>query len=111
MKTILKQISSIVANELSGDYQLFLFGSRAKDIHDDKSDIDVGIISKSRITGRQFLSIQEKLENIPTLLKIDIVDFNSVTDDFKQTALQYTRDIKNDFRQVGKKSCSSEKSY
>ena len=101
---ILNQISSIVANELTGDYQLFLFGSRAKDINDNKSDIDIGILSKTGITGRQLLAIQEQLEDIQTLLKIDLVDFNSVTDDFKQTALKCTRDIKNDFRQIGKKS-------
>jgi predicted nucleotidyltransferase len=101
---ILKEVSSIVADELFCDYQLFLFGSRAKDINDDKSDIDIGIISKTRISGRQFLSIQEKVENLPTLLKIDLVDFNSVVDDFKKTALKYTRDIKDDFRKTGKKS-------
>ena len=98
IKNILKQISSIVADELTGDYQLFLFGSRAKDLYDDKSDIDIGIISNARITGKQLLSIQEKLEQIPTLLKIDLVDFNCVTDEFKQIALKYTQDLKHDFR-------------
>ena len=94
---ILKQISSIVAGELTDDYQLFLFGSRAKDINNDKSDIDIGIISETRLTGKQLLTIQEKLEQIPTLLKIDVVDFNSVSDDFKKTALKHTLDIKHDF--------------
>jgi nucleotidyltransferase substrate binding protein (TIGR01987 family) len=83
IKNILIQVSSIVADELMGDYQLFLFGSRAKDINDDKSDVDIGIISEHRITGKQWLSIQEKLENIQTLLKIDLVDFDSVTGDFR----------------------------
>ncbi len=93
IKDILKEVSSIVADELTGDYQLFLFGSRAKDINDDRSDIDIGIISETRLTGKQLLTIQEQIEQIPTLLKIDIVDFNSVNDDFKKTALTCTQDI------------------
>ena len=37
--------------------------------------------------------IQEKLEQIPTLLKIDFVDFNSVGDEFKKIALKHTQEI------------------
>lgn len=72
---------------------MFLFGSRAKVTSSDKSDIDIGIISNTRNTGKQVLTIQEKLEQIPTLLKIDVVDFNSVDDEFKKIALKYTQDI------------------
>ena len=98
IKEILKQISSIVFDELTGNYQLFLFGSRALDLNDDRSDIDGGILKATPLTGNQLLSIQKKLEQIPTLLKIDFVDFNSVSEDFKQTALKSTRDIRHDIR-------------
>jgi uncharacterized protein len=94
---IIADAAKIVNNELNDEYQLFLFGSRAKDAHDEKSDIDIGIISDTRLTAKQILTIQDKLEQIPTLLKIDFVDFNSVGDEFKKTALKYTREIKNDF--------------
>ncbi|WP_319410194.1 nucleotidyltransferase domain-containing protein [uncultured Desulfosarcina sp.] len=93
---ILRQAALIVADELKAGYpgyRLFLFGSRAKGTGNDKSDIDIGIISDTRITGRQLLTIQEKLEQIPTLLKIDVVDFNSVDDEFKKIALKHTQDI------------------
>lgn len=96
MKTnqIIRQIALIVANELSGNYRLFLFGSRAKGGNDEKSDIDIGILPDTPISGRQWVKLQEQLDQIPTLLKIDIVDFNTVDDDFKKIALKYTRDIK-----------------
>jgi predicted nucleotidyltransferase len=90
---ILRQAALIVADELEAGYRLFLFGSRAKGTGNDKSDIDIGIISDTRITGRQLLAIQEKLEQIPTLLKIDVVDFNSVDDEFKMIALKHTQDL------------------
>ena len=93
IKEILRQAALIISNELEEHCRLFLFGSRAKDTSNDKSDIDIGIISKTRITGKQLLTIQEKLEQIPTLLKIDVVDFNSVDDEFKKIALKYSKDI------------------
>ena len=92
-KKILKTISEIVDKELDSTYQLFLFGSRAAGLHDEKSDIDIGILSDKPITGKQMLMIQEKLEQIPTLLKIDFVDFNSVGDEFKKIALKHTQEI------------------
>ena len=86
-------ISAVVKEELDSKYQLFLFGSRAKDVHNEKSDIDIGILSDTKLTAKQILTIQAKLEQIPTLLKIDFLDFNSVGDEFKKTALKYTREI------------------
>ncbi len=37
--------------------------------------------------------IQEKIEKIPTLLKIDFVDFDSVDNEFKKIALKHTLEI------------------
>ena len=85
--------AEIVDGELNCSYRLFLFGSRAAGIHDEKSDIDIGILSNTPITGKQMLVIQEKLERIPTLLKTDFVDFNSVGDEFKKIALKHTQEI------------------
>jgi len=90
---ILRQAAQIVADELKEGYRLFLFGSRAKGTCDDKSDIDIGILSDAPITGKQLLVIQEELDRIPTLLKIDFVDFNAVDDAFKKIALKHTQDI------------------
>ena len=93
IKEILRQAALIISNELEGSYRLFLFGSRAKDTNSEKSDIDIGIMSNTRISGKQLLTIQEKLEQIPTLLKIDVVDFKSVDDEFKKIALKNAKDI------------------
>ncbi len=92
-KEIIMNAAEIVDGELNCSYRLFLFGSRAAGIHDEKSDIDIGILSNTPITGKQMLVIQEKLERIPTLLKIDFVDFNSVGDEFKKIALKHTQEI------------------
>lgn len=92
---ILRQAAVIVAGEMDCNYRLFLFGSRAfPDMPCcEKSDIDIGIISESPITGKQSQKIMEELEQIPTLLKIDFVDFNTLDHEFKKIALEHTRDI------------------
>lgn len=92
-KEITRQIAAIVGSELKGNYRLFLFGSRAQGTHNEKSDIDIGIISETPITGNQMLTIQDKIEQIQTLLKIDVVDFNSLEDEFRKIALKHTQDI------------------
>jgi len=91
---IIRQVASIVATELKDNYRLFLFGSRAQGDYDEKSDVDIGIQSDIPISAKKWLTIQEKVEQIPTLLKIDIVDFNTVNEDFKKIALKHTKDIK-----------------
>jgi len=90
----LHAVSKIVVDELSGNYRLFLFGSRATGHHHEKSDIDIGILFDGVITAKQMQNIQDKLEAIPTLLKIDFVDFSSVGDTFRQMALENTLEIK-----------------
>jgi predicted nucleotidyltransferase len=90
---ILKQAAAVIKSELKEGCRVFLFGSRAREICDEKSDIDIGILSDTSISGKQWMAIQEKLEQIPTLLKIDVVDFNTVDEGFKESALKHTRDL------------------
>jgi len=82
-----------VKENIKCDYQLFLFGSRVTGTNNDKADIDVGIIPAQLISPKQILSIKEKIEEIPTLLKIDFIDFTTVSDDFRSIALKHTKKI------------------
>lgn len=93
IKNILEQVSQIIAHELHGSYRLFLFGSRAQANSKKTSDIDIGIIADTPISPLEMANIQDRADQIPTLLKIDIVDFNTVTDDFKTIALKHTIDF------------------
>ncbi len=93
IEEILRQAAAIIRSELKGDCRVFLFGSRAKGMYDEKSDIDIGILSDTRITGKQWVTIQEKLEKIPTLLKIDVVDFNTIDEGYKKSALKHRKDL------------------
>jgi len=90
---ILTDIAGIVKKEMDMKYKLFLFGSRTSDGHDPKADIDIGIIADKPVEAKTMVSIKEKLEQIPTLLKIDFVDFSSVSQDFRKIAMKKTKDL------------------
>lgn len=72
----------------AGDYRLFFFGSRVKGDNSPRSDIDVGIEGAQRLSSEIKLSIEEELQNLPILYKIDLVDFANVSEDFRKTALK-----------------------
>ena len=94
INTILTSIYSIVEENIECEYQLFLFGSRASGTNSEKADIDVGIIPEQSLSSKQIQTIKGRIEEIPTLLKIDFVDFTTVNDDFKSVALKETKEIK-----------------
>lgn len=90
---IIKEIVKIIKEHLSLDYKILLFGSWAKGNAMDVSDIDIGILGKGKAPWSLMVKILEKVENIPTLRKIDIVDLNAVEENFKSNVLQYAKPL------------------
>lgn len=74
-------------------YRLFFFGSRVSGSGDERSDIDIGIEGEAPLSASALAGIEEELENLPMLYKIEIVDFKKVSPDFREVALQHTEDI------------------
>ena len=70
--------------------KVILYGSRAKGTALERSDIDIAV---SGVVSHDIYELQEELENIPTLYKIDLVDL----DTFKNQLLL------EDIRQYGRK--------
>ena len=69
-------------------YKIFFFGSRVRGNADERADIDIGI-EGPEIPSHIKLEIEEELENLPILYKIDFVDFNNVDEKFKKVAKEY----------------------
>ncbi len=71
------------------DCLLFLFGTYAQGEAVFASDIDIGILSCKKISPTDFLEAQEELNSsLPTLKKIDLVDFHAVSPKVRQEALK-----------------------
>ena len=95
-ETFTNDIESIVSKyvENGSGYELFFFGSRVTGRHAERSDIDIGISGKSKLPADKFNAIKEEIEKLPTLYKIDFVDFSDVSKVFKEVALEKIHLIK-----------------
>lgn len=85
-----KEILEIIGRYLDlKAYQIFFFGSRVTGKGNERSDIDVGIVGVEEIPYEIMARIRNDIENLPTLYKIEIVDFKKVSADFREVALQH----------------------
>ena len=90
-----KQVLDIIGKYLNlNEYKVFFFGSRVEGKGNERSDIDIGIEGYSPVPDRAWIEIKEEIENLPTLYKIEIVDFRRVAPIFKKVASQYIEPIK-----------------
>ena len=76
-----------VSSGLRG-YRIVLFGSRAAGNARERSDFDIGIIGDEPVSLQTFYRIDDLLENIETLYKIDFVDLNRAVPSLKAEALK-----------------------
>lgn len=87
-KSIIKQLD-LIAKDLhrkNKSAQLFLFGSRVNGNSSERSDIDIGFLGEE-LPFKEKLKIEEEIERLPTLNKIDFVDFSQTSSEFKEYAL------------------------
>ena len=86
---IKKWLAEVLEKNLTGiNYRAFIFGSQANKSDLIRSDIDLGILSDSGISPDCLVRIDNAIEDLPMLYKIDLVDFNNVGDRFKAAALK-----------------------
>jgi predicted nucleotidyltransferase len=69
-------------------YKVFFFGSRVTGRGTERSDIDLGIEGPEPIPHETLQDIEEKIEALPTLYKIEVVDFRRVPKKFAAVARQ-----------------------
>ncbi len=88
---IIKEASKIIREYLGEEYKVLLFGSWAKGDALETSDIDIGILGKNTVPFQTMVQIKERIEKIPTLRGIDIVDLKSVGEEFRRGVLEYAK--------------------
>lgn len=71
-----------------GGRQVVLFGSRAQGKAKPRSDFDLGVVGDTPLPLVDFFAIEDMLDELPTLYRIDWVDFARVSDRFRSQALQ-----------------------
>lgn len=85
----LLELKDLVLNELKDEkVKVFVFGSRARGDNYIASDIDIGLIPYDNLNSFKISLLKEKIENSNIPYKVEIVDFNKVSEDFKNEALK-----------------------
>ena len=86
-------VARIIRRHLGSEYRVFLFGSRAKGTARRGSDYDIGFEGPVRVDLSTLFAIKEEVEELPTLHKIDIVDFTGTSTSFQRVAKMRTKPI------------------
>ncbi|MDP2806655.1 MAG: nucleotidyltransferase domain-containing protein [bacterium] len=89
IKAMIKQTLSRFSGRLEG-HSVILFGSRAGGEARPSSDFDIGIRGEKPLASETFSDIEDALESLPTLYKIELVDLNRVTPAFLKMATSKT---------------------
>ncbi len=85
VENLKKVILSFLKDE---DVEVVLFGSRARGDFINTSDVDVGIIIGKRFDRKKLILLREYIEELNIPYKVEIVDFSTVSEEFKQMALK-----------------------
>jgi predicted nucleotidyltransferase len=67
---------------------VWAFGSRVTGKSSDRSDIDIGIEGQAPVPPGVLAKIEEDINALPTLYKIEVVDFKQVSQGFRKVALR-----------------------
>lgn len=70
-----------------GGRKVVLFGSRASGKARPRSDFDLGIVGDTPLPLEDFYAIEDSLDELPTLYRIDWVDFARVSESFRERAM------------------------
>ncbi len=87
IRAMLIQIMRANTNRLGGR-QVVLFGSRAQGKAKSRSDFDLGVVGDTPLPLVDFFAIEDMLDELPTLYRIDWVDLARVSERFRSQALQ-----------------------
>ena len=87
IKMLIAEVMRRNAERLRG-HRVFLFGSRVTGDARPHSDFDVGVVGDAPLSLSDFYDIEDQLDELPTLYKIDWVDFNRASPRFRERAAQ-----------------------
>ncbi len=91
MKNHLSELKKFVVDFLKNEQvKIVLFGSRARKKNQSFSDVDIGLIPYKEFNEKKITFLKEMIENSNIPYKVEIVNFNETSKDFKNEALKET---------------------
>ncbi|GBE05091.1 MAG TPA: nucleotidyltransferase domain-containing protein [Candidatus Moranbacteria bacterium] len=89
LNPFIKKLKEVFLNFLKDeDVKILLFGSRARRDFVNTSDVDVGIIIGKKFDRKKLILLREYIEELNIPYKVEIIDFSTVSEEFKQMAIK-----------------------
>ncbi len=85
---LIKQKIINLLRALFPEVKIYLYGSRAKGTYHDRSDIDLAVDAGKKLQQSQMSEAKSVLDGLRMPYKIDFVDMNAISAEFKETILQ-----------------------
>ena len=82
-ETIIKLLNVLFPN-----VKVYLFGSRARGDHTERSDVDLALDAGRKLTRDEVATARSVIEGLPMLQTVDVVDLNSVSSPFREEILK-----------------------
>ncbi len=86
-------LRDVAAEFASRGIRLFLFGSFASGEQRPGSDLDLGFTASERTSPQSVESLREAIDALPTIRRIDLVDFRRTDPAFARVALRSTMEL------------------
>lgn len=73
-----------IVKSLSPDYEIWAFGSRVEGKEKEYSDLDLAVKSDKILTLSQLADLRNAFDESNLTIKVDIIDWSSVSEDFRK---------------------------
>ena len=73
-----------IIKKYAGDCKVLVFGSRLKGTNKPFSDLDLAFISNEKLGLKKFSKLKLKFEESDLPYRVDIIDYNRVSKEFKK---------------------------
>ena len=83
---LLRELQKLAQKYHEDGISLFIFGSFARGDQRPTSDLDLGVEWHREYRQEAFLRLYWEVQDLPTIRKIDLVDFEQTEADFRQIA-------------------------
>lgn len=83
---LLRRLQGLAQKYAVHGLELFIFGSFARGDQRPVSDLDLGVTWGKRRDARVFSRLYWDVQNLPTIRKIELVDFSQLDPTFRQVA-------------------------
>lgn len=86
IRRMLRDLCRNAQHRLAG-HRVVVFGSRARGDAKPRSDFDVGVIGETPLPLEDFYALEDQMEDLPTLYRIDWVDLSRASASFRHEAM------------------------